>query len=217
MISRIHFSCAAFSLLACVCAIASGAEQVTFDGSWWQSVEHDQRLGFVEGYVDCSALVSPKDQFYNGTSFEEIVKQGDAFYDRSVQDRVKPVPMVLRTVANPRPVKAVPRSTFGLFDGEDWRQGTRSFRLGFIQGYRNCYDSSEDKKEERFTKSDEWYVQQISGWYGVSNDDPSAINPKRYKRMIAQVLFLLKDPARGAPGQAAAPGPSHFRTGVDDR
>jgi hypothetical protein len=184
----------AFTLLACAYSVAVALGQSTYDGNWWVSVVHDQRLGFVDGYVDCSALVNPRDQFYNAVPFEELVKRVDAFYSANAHETSQPVLSVLRRVANSSPVTTTPKSTFGLFDGEDWRQASEPYRLGFVQGYRFCYQSSGDMHLGRFGKSNQWYVDRISSWYGVTKGDPSEINPKRYKRMIAQVLFLFKDP-----------------------
>lgn len=194
-----------FTLLAFAYSVAAALGQSTYDGSWWVSVVHDQRLGFVEGYIDCNALVNPRDQFYNEAHIEELVRRADAFYSANAHEASQPVLSVLRRVANPSPVTTMPKSTFGLYDGEDWRQASEPYRLGFVQGYRFCYQSSGDTHLGRLGKSNEWYVDRISSWYGVTKDDPSEINPKRYKRMIAQVLFLFKDTASdGTPRQEPA-------------
>jgi hypothetical protein len=44
-----------------------------------------------------------------------------------------------------------------------------------------------------FSQSAEWYVAQISQWYGIKADDPGEISEKRSPQKIADVLYWFKD------------------------
>jgi hypothetical protein len=170
---------------------ADSGKQAAHDGVWWRSVDHYRHLGFLEGYMDCYAYVHPGPARFEGVSPYEYEKRIAAYYDTHPNELAGPVSELLLSLAPPSKTITA-RSTFGVYDGEDWRQGGPSYRPGFIQGYFECL-RSEAKRVARFSKPDSYYVEQISKWYGVKDDDPGEIDLKRSPTMIAHVLFMFKD------------------------
>jgi hypothetical protein len=191
MRSKAYIAAAAVVFLLHPLLAAPGAETLVFDGAWWRSVDHHHQLGFVHGYIDCDAYIHPGPALFNRVPLEDLQDKVTAYYDRFPDEIQKPVAAVLRTVGG-SDAPATGKSTLGVFDGEDWRQGGTHFRQGFVQGYLSCLESV-PKLRERFTKSSEWYVREISKWYGVEDGKAGAINPKRSGKPIGQVLFLLED------------------------
>src|SRR5262245_10616023 len=177
-----------------VAGIASGStgDQV-HDGKWWLSVDKDQRLGFVAGYIDCYVFVrkGPLPFLESWYAYEERVTE---HLKKHVADRSKPVTQVLEAIA----AKPVAKTTnkweeeHGIFDGDYWRQAEPSQRVGFVQGFLEC-QRKDGKAVAKFSRSDDWYVAQISQWYGIKEDDPGEINPERESKKIADVLYAFKD------------------------
>lgn len=173
-------------------AIASGSAR---DGAWWSTVDQYRHLGFLEGYIDCDAYINPTSNRFVGVSAYDLEDMITRYYADRPKDVTKPVEVVLLTIA---PLKKNPngKSTFGVFDGESWRQGGKPYRVGFVEGYFGCLQSS-PSPVAHFSRPDSYYVEQISKWYGVKDDDPSAIDMKKDSEMIAHVLFMFKDSPSG--------------------
>ena len=177
-----------------VTGIASGSTgDQAHDGNWWLSVDKDQRLGFVAGYMDCYVFVrkGPLPFLESWYTYEERVTE---HLKKHVADRSKLVTQVLETIAAKRGTKPNGNrgEKHGIFDGEYWRQALPSQRIGFIQGFLEC-QRKDGKAVAKFSRSDDWYVAQISQWYGVKEDDPAEINEKRESKKIADVLYTFKD------------------------
>lgn len=186
-----------------VTGIASGStgDQV-YDGEWWLSVDKDQHIGFLVGYIDYYVFIleGPLSFSESWYQYEERVTE---HLKNHVADRGKPVTQVLEAIAAKsvrKPTgKRVEKHIF--FDGEYWRQGVPSQRLGIIQGFLEC-QRKDGKAVARFSRSEDWYVAQISQWYGVREADPAEINPEREKKKIADVLYMFKDkPTTPAPAK----------------
>lgn len=41
-----------FMLLICIVGIANAQDEVTFDGYWWGTATLEQKLGYVQGFID---------------------------------------------------------------------------------------------------------------------------------------------------------------------
>jgi hypothetical protein len=178
-----------------VTGIASGStgDQV-HDGNWWLSVDKDQHLGFVDGYMDCYVFVrkGPLPFLESPYQYDERVTE---HLKNHVADRGKPVTQILEAIAAKPPMTRITGKwgeKHGLYDGEFWRQTLPSGRVGFVQGFLEC-QRKDGKAVARFSRSDDWYVAQISRWYGIKEDDPAEINEKRESKKIADVLYTFKD------------------------
>ena len=189
MQTKSALSVLAIMLLTCAIAMIARGDEPFFDGVWWRSIDHYQRLGYVDGYIDCYEYIKRGLESFAGTSPESLEDGITAYYERSPKENRKPVTEVLRSLGLSKTSEPNP-PTFGLLDGEYWRQGGPLFRVGFIQGYFACLGSA-PKLRARFPKPTEWYVQQISEWYGVKDNDPAAIELKKTRKPIAQVLFMF--------------------------
>jgi len=177
-----------------VIGIASGSTgDQAHDGKWWLSVDKDQRLGFVDGYIDCYVFVrkGPLPFLESPNQYEQRVTE---HLKNHVSDCSKPVTQVLEVIAAKPAAKTTGKweEEHGLFDGDYWRQAEPSGRVGFIQGFLEC-QRKDGKAVAKFSRSDDWYVAQISQWYGIKEDDPGEINPKRESKKIADVLYTFKD------------------------
>ena len=73
-----------------------------------------------------------------------------------------------------------------------------------VEGFLECQRKN-TKSAANFSRSDDWYVTQISHWYGVKEDDPGKIIPKRGGKKIADVLYLYKDKAGSRTPTAKKP------------
>jgi hypothetical protein len=176
-----------------VTGIASGSTgDQAHDGKWWLSVDKDQRLGFVAGYMDCYVFVrkGPLPFLESWYQYEQRVT---GYLKKHVADRSKPVTEVLEAIAAKPVAKTIKwEEEHGIFDGDYWRQALPSERVGFIQGFLEC-QRKDGKAVAKFSRSDDLYVAQISQWYGIKEDDPAEINPERESKKIADVLYTFKD------------------------
>jgi hypothetical protein len=84
----------------------------------------------------------------------------------------------------------VSREPHGAYDGDFWRQSSRSERLNFVQGYIAC---EHIYLPHHFSRLPEYYVNAISAWYGVSDEDESVLNDKTANNKIGNVLLQLQD------------------------
>jgi len=177
-----------------VTGIASGSTgDQAHDGKWWLSVDKDQRLGFVAGYIDCYVFVrkGPLPFLESWDQYEQRVTE---HLKKHVADSSKPVTQVLEAISAKPVAKTLDKweEKHGVFDGDYWRQAAPSQRVGFVQGFLEC-QRKDGKAVARFSRSDDWYVAQISQWYGIKENDPGEINPERESKKIADVLYTFKD------------------------
>jgi hypothetical protein len=180
-----------------VLGLASSAAQAprTEDGAWWLSVSSDQRTGFLAGYIDCAVYDAGERQFA-AASWISMEPKISSYYASHPASLDRPVASILPEFAGKSPdSKPAGGDDFserhGIFDGEYWRQATPDHRVGYLRGYLACESERRDPKPG-FPRNVNWYVQQISAWYGIKRDDPGAINAKRAGRKIADVLYLFR-------------------------
>src|SRR5262249_33839262 len=117
-----------------VTGIASGSTgDQAHDGKWWLSVDKDQRLGFVAGYIDCYVFVR--------TGSLPVLEVANQYEQRVTEhlknhlaDRSKLVTQVLEAIPAKPATETADKweEEHGLFDGEYWRQALPSHRAGFI-------------------------------------------------------------------------------------
>src|SRR5262249_27861355 len=108
-----------------VTGIASGSTgDQAHDGNWWLSVDKDQRLGFVDGYIDCYVFVrkGPLPFLESPYQYEQRVTE---HLKNHVADRSKPVTQVLEAIVAKPVTKPSGKwgEKHGYFDGDYWRQG----------------------------------------------------------------------------------------------
>jgi hypothetical protein len=77
----------------------------------------------------------------------------------------------------------------GVFVGDYWRQMEELQRLGFLQGFIEC-QRRDPRSTAQFSRSDEWYVSEISRFFGIREDEMDLT--KEYVP-IADAIFRLKD------------------------
>jgi hypothetical protein len=188
--------------------VSEGSSGVTaHDGVWWRGVGHYRHLGFMEGYLDCNGYVNPGPaRFVEASPFEPYTyeKMIGAYYDGHPKELRKPAAEVFLMLAPAPDRTVIAKKSLGTIDGEDWRQGGPSYRLGFIEGYFECLKTC-GKSVAQFSKPESYYVEKISNWYGVKDDGPGAINLKRSATVVARVLFTFKDPSSRPPTHAKTP------------
>lgn len=171
-----------------------------YDGKWWVSINKDQRVGFLSGYADCAIfdVKKPGLSHFSAANEEPVLTK---YYLDHVDAQTTEVESVLWTLwAGSKPIAyptegEVYKNKHGFFDGDYWRQATASHRLGFIQGYLYCQHKY-SKPQAGFTNSPDWYVTQISKWYGLKSPDSDEVDESRIDKKIADVLLLLRDKER---------------------
>ncbi len=167
----------------------------------WHSASKDERRGFLAGYIDCAAYdVGWK--YLLDLSWNAVEPKVTDYYDAHASELQTPVASVFAKLASSQqPRKAAGGESYpekhGIFDGDYWRQAPASHRLGYIEGYLVC-QRDQGKPVATFSNTTEWYVAQISQWYGVRDNDPGEIDEKRVDRKIANALYLLRDNGTGS-------------------
>jgi len=191
MNSKLCITVIAASVVSAAIMMALPPNEQNLNGNWWTSVDEWRQLGFVDGYLDCDCYIHLGPEGFDNVSMEDLQEKITQYYNSAGSDMHRPVFAVLRAVGVSH-ISGVRKATFGLFESEYWRQGGDQFRLGFIEGYFSCV-ASKPKMRARFPKPPQYYVARISDWYGIKEDDPSYIDPKRADQPIARVLFKFAD------------------------
>lgn len=78
------------------------------------------------------------------------------------------------------------------FDSDLWRTRLPEERLGYVEGYLSC-QTAFGKPKGTFSKTDAWYVNHISNWYGLK-PGTDEIDDRKAGVKIADVLYLFRDP-----------------------
>jgi len=186
-----------------ICLFSTRAQAISYDGKWWNEISSKEREEFYTGYLDCAIYDAgqPAPNLYWYQLEAEITK----YYSENSSDIEKPViavfwqiystgklkPREITTGGEPHPGK------HGLFDGDYWRLlFFDNQKLRFIEGYLVCQREFK-KPEASFSREAQWYVDQITkwyGWYGLTiPNEPEDINEEHYPDKIADVLYRLKD------------------------
>lgn len=191
----------AFSAVVCiVCAHAMPSQN--YDGNWWLSIDKDQKIGFLSGYADCVIYDVHKSGLNHFSAVNEESRLSKYYLDHSNMRSMEVESLLWKLWAGSKPISYPPKGEtykgkHGFFDGDYWRQATPNHRLGFIKGYLYC-QKKYSKPMGIFTNSPEWYVDQISKWYGMKSADSDEIDESKLDEKIAHVLYSLKDKRRNS-------------------
>lgn len=174
-----------------------------YDGSWWLSLSKQEQLGFVEGYTACYQQLVDLNGKFTESSLAYVPRVTD-YVQKHSSASAESVDSVLSKIASPpyaNSLKDGPqgerwKEKWGYFDGDYWRQTPQSARVGFIEGFLECYANRTHHPDGSFSKSKIAYVSAISEWYGVKTDDDSIIRPDREATKIPDVLFRFRDAGR---------------------
>jgi len=179
-----------------ICLFSACAGAISYDGNWWNSVSKGEKTDFLAGYINC-AVYDAEQTNMAGVAWNLLEPEITKFYRENTSELKTPVVTVLAQFGSTEKLKPPPGGEsypgkYGMFDGEYWRKSFDDERLGFITGYIACQREFK-KPEASFSREVQWYVDQISKWYGIQPDDPSEINTERSLDKIADVLYSLKD------------------------
>lgn len=196
-LARTYIAALAFLTVACLCcAAAPGAPAAAkpFDGNWWLAASQRQRLGYMEGDNDCSVFewqgrAVAWDVF---KTYQEFVTQ---YYAIDASHRSQSVFAVLRLADARIHTKThdgdLPSEPHGDYDGLFWRESFDHERLGFVQGYLQCY-AHKTEGRATFSKSPQEYVTALNTWYHLK-DAERDVDPKFENVKIADALFKFRD------------------------
>lgn len=180
----------------------------TCNGKWWLSVPPEERDGFLSGYSDCELYDARERRFGSFVTSSMVLNITNYFQAHPSQSEKLVVDVLSEIQSQGRPKNPVKGNTreerHGGYDGEYWRQAGYYHRLGFIKGYLLC-QAIYGKPLARFPKPFEWYVSQISQWYGIKQEDESEINMNRINVKIADVLFRFRDRSEVKTGLTKSP------------
>lgn len=161
-----------------------------FDGSWWAAADSEEQQGFIVGFLDCY-YDTVKRRVTSEAFTEEYQKAVSEFYVAHPNQNSTTVPetmvRLVQTLKSSR--KALPggevwNESHGYFDGGYWNQSTDKERLGFLEGYIQCYKNYMRRPRVRFSRSVEEYSGLLTKYFG----DPK-VNHEKEK--IAHVLHRL--------------------------
>lgn len=194
----------AFVFLAIACTgraawIDPPATTKPFDGNWWLAASQRERLGYMEGDNDCSVfeLQGREVGWDDFTTYQAFVTN---YYAADASRRGKPVFDVLRLAdmqGNAKTDRAdLPDEPHGDYDGLFWRESFDRERLGFIEGYLQCYAHKPDPHRAAFSQSYQAYVTMLDTWYHLT-DMERDVDPKIENAKVADVLFKKFRDRRG--------------------
>jgi hypothetical protein len=181
-------------------AVGSDAKR-GYEGRWWISIGKDQQTDFLEGYLACHSGLTTNDEMQFKESNRAYYRRLTAYFQAHRESLNEPVELILWKVASPplaRPAKEPPGGEgagekWGVLDGEYWHLDSDLGRLGFVQGFLECYTRRTKQEQGTFSKPSAWYAAAITKWYGINPENPSAIDPDRENTKIPEVLFRFHD------------------------
>jgi hypothetical protein len=192
-----------FLCVACIAfGFASAASgNASYDGRWWLSINDHQRKNFLEGYLACHSVLTTDDGMQFKESNRAYYMRLTTYFQAHPDSLRQSVEAVLWKVAGPRfarPTKELPNGEgagekWGVLDGEYWHLDSDQGRLGFVQGFLECYTKRTKQEQGTFSKPNAWYVGEISRWYGIKPENASAMDPNRESTKIPEVLFRFRD------------------------
>jgi hypothetical protein len=165
-----------------------------YDGTWWVNIPLDQRLGFIDGFVDCYTYGSRKEEKLQKPRnwYQAAVS---AYYEKNGDDREMLVGQVLIRVAEtseaPSPVgqdspkEARPN---GVFDGTVWLKYSEKERIGFVEGNLNAL-MPQTSRLASFPENPQYYADAISKRYETSRVDQG----DSVKQRIGEILWVLRN------------------------
>lgn len=186
-------------LLVTSCALSSAGSAEGHDGAWWLSLDREQRLGYAAGYMHKCFPSIPRSWYLVEQELSDYLESDPVLRNAEAGELVQlTVERALSTddIAEPQDRQELQPI---VFDGEYWRQALPSHRLGFVTGYLDCsrLGTGSTVVSERDSGL---YVDRLSQWYGVNEDDPGQIDPARSDRRIANLLeSFLEGSSNPAP------------------
>jgi hypothetical protein len=185
-------------LLVLIPAAAQGTHRSATE-EWWKSAPNGEQISFVDGFLDCFVYDSGSGK--NGLNITSgfWAPKITAFYQEHPNEMATPIANVLAKLiqssqGSPRRTDgetAVLRGRHAPYDSDYWRTRFPEERIGFLEGYLSCQKLN-DKPSGVFSKSDEWYADQISRWYGLKTGTDE-IDEHKAGAKIATVLYLFRD------------------------
>ena len=194
--------------------ISSSVGHQPVTGEWWASASDSSKNAFVGGYLDCYVYDAERAREGLNMTTELWSAQVSAFYLDHPTDGSLTVESVLSGLlrnrrfprANPGDGETVThKGKHATFDSELWRTRFPEERLGYVEGYLSCQRVF-GKPEGTFSKTDSWYVNKISEWYGLK-PGTDEIDPHKAYAMIADVLYSFRDSQVAPPTAATVPTP----------
>jgi hypothetical protein len=170
-----------------------------YDGTWWEYVPLEQRLGFIDGFVDFYTFGCRKE----GSLCQERNKFADAitsYYANHLEDESMTVGAVLIRVA-----KASGATSFegwnppaseeetGAFDGRAWAKYSTKERLGFVEGYLNAL-MPQSSRAANYPRSSEYYAKAVTRFYSMPVINASQPDVREYplNRQIGKILWDMR-------------------------
>jgi hypothetical protein len=181
-------------------AIAVGQQTKSLDGHWWQTLDNDERVQFLAGFIDCYVYdfgdrnnTFPESWYTYAPRITQYYQQPNSQVSRSVTS-------VLFDIRSKHPAKPLPggetwTNRHGFFNGEYWREITPDQRVAFIEGYLACYREHLGARRRKFSKPAGTYAENISRWFGINGDD---MNTKLEDVAIADALYKYADRQQAA-------------------
>jgi hypothetical protein len=170
-----------------------------YDGKWWLSVDSQQRTGFVVGYLVYYRFDTQGEVKFENSILLYVTRVNGYLRDHP-DEQGKSIEDLLRAVNSPQQRRKgpaagpVPHEKYSIYDGEYWRESSLKARLGFVQGFLDCYSRYGGGKKGTFPKLAEQYDLAITKWYEITDDGD--INAEKSSEKIPNVLFRLADPPR---------------------
>ncbi len=186
------------AVLLCFAPFGRAASDAGKAGEWWQSAPTEEQLGYVAGYIDCIVCDAGHSSL-GKESWYALAPRISARYAERPDTATQPVSAILKALMNEASTTSPPAAggeqyleKHGFFDGEYWRQSEPEHRLGFIEGYLDCW-RTEVTKGAQYSKPPSAYVDRLSEWFGLDAADPGVVRADRARTKIADALRLLRD------------------------
>lgn len=178
------------SLLTANAACTRRSRPFAYNGVWWVNTPLEQRLGFIDGFLDCHnyALQEPEKLTDSRSSYETAVSK---YYDEHRGDRSMLAGRVLVRVADNLSKGGKPGE---VYDGRIWLKYSEKERMGFVEGYLNALMPT-SSRSVRFPKSPEYYANRITRWYSIASPDTSQSGnlDDPLKQKISKILWGMRN------------------------
>ncbi len=177
-------------LLASVLVATAQDGASHYDGRWWKSLSTDARTAFLAGYYDCYIWDVRGTAYSDGSLMQEAATISKYFKSNAGAENTLVLQVLKNLNAGKKHAVVQANDRHGENDGDYWRQMGHEERLAFVRGYILCQN---EYLHTGFSKTTESYVNDISKWYGVSDQDVSELSTKTGNDKIANVLLRLRD------------------------
>lgn len=114
------------------------AQTRSFDGTWWQSANPDERDGFIDGFADC-AVWSGHNMTYNATP-EQISEKITEKYDSDPANLHRPVTEIWRQLGTRKTSSDGEKwsDPHWWFTGTWWLTQREPHQIGYVEGFLHC-------------------------------------------------------------------------------